>query len=74
MLKLDSGIDCGESAVDGCLGLVALGLQSNNLSFKGIFIADAASQTLSAENAELYLRHPFGRLRTGLSQLPCLGV
>ncbi len=57
MLKLDSGLHRGESPVDGCVGLVALGLQGTNLSFEGFFIGNAASQTLFAEDAELNLRH-----------------
>ena len=31
-------------------------------------------QAGAGQDAELDLRHPFGKLRTGFSQLPCLGL
>ena len=31
-------------------------------------------EATAGEDAELDLRHPFGKLRKGFSQLPCLGV
>ncbi len=74
MLKLAPGVPGREPPVDGCRSLVSLGFQCGNFAFKGFCIANATIQTLFAEDAELNLCHPFGKLRTGLSQLPCLGV
>ena len=69
-----SGVDSVKVPVDSCCGFIALGLKHFYLSSQLRLIRYPASQSLLAEHAQLYLRHPFGKLRTGFSQLPCFGV
>ena len=38
------------------------------------FAGEPLLEAGAGQYAELDLRHPFGKLRTGPSQLPCLGV
>lgn len=64
----------GEAPVYDFLSLVALMFQGRYLPSQSLFITDSTLQTLLAEDTQLYLRHPFGWLRTGFSQLPCFGV
>ena len=47
---------------------------SRDGAFQGVGVGVSAFETGSAEHAEFDLSHPFGKLRTGLSQLACLGV
>ena len=42
-------------------------------SLQAVLIAVASAQAGPGQHAELDLRHPFDKLRTGFSQLPCLG-
>ena len=37
-------------------------------------VGEPLPQAGTGQYAELDFRHPFGKLRTGFSQLPCLGV
>ena len=54
--------------------LVPLTLPSPGLVFQYFLIGNPAVQTLARQHSQFYLGHPIGRLRTGFSQLPCLGV
>ena len=74
MLELTASILGGKPPVYGCLCRVALAFEGGNLSPQLRRISDAAVQTSPAEDAQLDLSHPFGKLRTGFSQLPWVGV
>ena len=43
-------------------------------SLQGSLVGITPLETGPGQHAELNLRHPFGKLRTGFSQLACLGV
>ena len=73
-MKFSACILGGEPPVYDGVSTVALAFQRRDLSFQCCFIADPTAQTLVAEDTDLDLRHPFGRLRTGFSQLPRFGV
>ncbi len=60
----------GEPPVDDGASIVALAFERGDLPSQQRFIADPAVQTRSAEDAQLDLGHPFGKLRTGFNQLP----
>ena len=74
MLKFSASILCGETPVYDGGSLVTLMFQRRDLSLQYRLVTDSTVETLVAEDAQLYLSHPFGRLRTGFSQLPCTGV
>lgn len=64
----------GEAPVDSGSGIIALGFECGYLSSQLCFIRYSTPQAMLAEDTQFYLRHPFGKLRTGFSQLPCFGV
>ena len=70
MLEFTAGVLGGEPPVDDGASLVALAFERGDLPSQQRFTADPAVQTLSAEDAQLDFGHPFGKLRTGFSQLP----
>ena len=74
MSEFGAGISGGEPPDDNRLRLLALTCKSRYLTSQSLFIPDSTPQTLLAKDAQLYLRHPFGKLRTGFNQLPCYGV
>ena len=74
MLEFTAGVLRGEPPVYDGASIVALAFECGDLLPQQHCIAGPAVQTLSTEDAQLDLSHPFGRLRTGFSQLPCLGV
>ena len=73
-MELGSGVLDAETPVDAGLSSVSLLFQGLNLPAEGLLLRDALFEAAAGEDTEFNLRHPFGRLRTGLSQLPCLGV
>ena len=73
-MEFGAGILGGEAPVDGGLGGIALGCIGANGASQRNVVAVAHPQAGAGHDAELNLRHPFGKLRTGLSQLACLGV
>ena len=73
-MELGSGVLDAETPVDSGLSFVALLFQGLDLAAEGFLIGDALFEAAAGEDTEFDLRHPFGKLRTGLSQLPCLGV
>ena len=73
-MQLGSGVLGTEPPVDGGLRRVALGLVGGDGPSQSDLVAVAIPQAGSGQHAELDLGHPFGKLRTGLSQLACLGV
>ena len=73
-VEFGSGIGDAEAPVDAGLCFVSLQLHSANLAAERILVRDTPPETTAGEDAELDLRHPFDKLRTGFSQLPCLGV
>ena len=74
MVELDPCILGSKLPVDGGVGFIAAPLKGCHLAGECGVIGYPPIETLAAENVQLNLRHPFGKLRTGLSQLPCLGV
>ena len=56
------------------MGLILLPLQGMDLTAEGFHVGEPLPQTAAGEDAELDFRHPFDKLRTGFSQLPCTGV
>ncbi len=68
------GVLGGEAPVDDRLGLIAFQLRSMYLPAETILVRLPLSETAAGYDAELDLRHPSGRLRTGFSQLSSLGV
>ena len=73
-MQFGSGILSAEPPVDGDARCVALGLVGRDLALQGVRVGITPLETGPGQHAELNLRHPFGKLRTGLSQLACLGV
>ena len=63
-----------EAPVDGSLGSVASDLVGVDGSGQCRLGTVASPEAVSGQYAEFNLGHPFGKLRTGLSQLACLGV
>ena len=41
---------------------------------QGFLVGESLLEAGTGQDAELNLGHPFDKLRTGFSQLPCLGV
>ena len=70
MLEFTAGVLGGEPPVDDGASIVALPFERGDLLPPQRFTADPAVQTLSAEDTQLDLGHPFGKLRTGFNQLP----
>ena len=54
--------------------LVALRLAGLVIPFQSIFVGVPSLETGPGQHAELDLRHPFDKLRTGFNQLSCLGL
>ena len=73
-MELTPGVLGGKAPVDGVLGGVALPLQVLDLPAEDRLGGDTLTEAGARQHAELGLRHPFGKLRTGFSQRPCLGV
>ena len=73
-MELPPGVLGSKPPVDGGLGGIALPLQGLDFPAEGGLGGDTLPEAGAGQHAKLGLRHPFGRLRTGLSQLPCLGV
>ena len=73
-MKFGSGVPGVEPPVDGGLGDVALRDQGLDFPLESRFVGEPLLEAGAGQYAELNLRHPFGKLRTGPSQLPCLGV
>ena len=73
-MEFGSGVLDAEAPVDAGLSFVSLYFQSVDLLAEGFLIRQTLPEATAGENAELDFRHPFGKFRTGLSQLPCLGV
>ena len=69
-----SGVLGSEPPVNGSSYRVPLRHAGADGSFQAVFISVASAQAGPGQHAELDLRHPFDKLRTGFSQLPCLGV
>ena len=73
-MELPSGVLGSKPPVDGGLGSITLSLQGLDFTAEGGLVGETAPEAGTGQHAKLNLRHPFGKLRTGLSQLPCLGV
>ena len=73
-MQFGSGVLGVEPPVDGGLCRIALDLIGVDGSLQGSLVGITPLETGPGQHAELDLRHPFGKLRTGLSQLACLGV
>ena len=73
-LELDAGILGGEAPVHPYCVPVALLLPRSHLPPQSALVGNTAVQALPGHHPDFDLRHPFGKLRTGSSQLPCLGV
>ena len=73
-MEFGSGVLDAEVPVYSGLSSVSLLFQGVNLPAEGLPVGDALFEAAARKDTEFDLRHPFGRLRTGLSQLPCLGV
>jgi len=73
-MEFPPGVMGSKPPVDGSLGGIALPLQGLDLPAEGGLVSDTLTEAGARQYAKLNLRHPFGKLRTGFSQLPCLGV
>ena len=73
-MEFGAGVLGAEQPIDGGLGGVALGQVGIDGPGQSGFVGVASSEASSGQHAEFDLRHPFGKLRTGFSQLACLGV
>ena len=73
-MELPPGVLGSKPPVDGGLGGVALPFQGLDLPAEDGLGGDTLTEAGACQDAKFNLRHPFGKLRTGLSQLPCLGV
>ena len=73
-VKFDPGVLGVEPPVDGGSGGISLSDQGQDLPPEGLLVGEPLPQAAAGQHAELDFRHPFGKLRTGFSQLPCLGV
>ena len=73
-MQFGSGILSAEPPVDGDARCVAVGLVGRDLALQSVGVGVSPLETGAAQHAEFDFRHPFGKLRTGLSQLACLGV
>ena len=73
-MEFGPGVLDAEAPVDFGLSPVPLLFQDVNLRAERFLVGEALFETAAGYDAELDLRHPFGKLRTGFSQLPCLGV
>ena len=69
-----SGVLDSEPPVDSGPCRVPFRYAGADGSLQAVLIAVASAQAGPGQHAELDLRHPFDKLRTGFSQLPCLGV
>ena len=73
-MEFQPGIWGVEAPTYGGSGGISLLFEGLDFSTKSGLVGDTLPQAGSRQDTELDLRHPFGKLRTGLSQLPCLGV
>ena len=73
-MEFRTGILGVEPPVDGGSGSIAFLLQGLDFPAKGRLVGDPPPEAGASQDTKLDLRHPFGKLRTGFSQLPCLGV
>ena len=73
-MEFGSGVLYAEEPVDLSLRLVPLPFQGPDLPAEGFLIGETLPEATARKDTELDLRHPFGKLRTGFNQLPCLGV
>ena len=73
-MEFSSGVLDAETPVDAGLSLISLQFQGVDFPAEGCLVRETLPEATAGEDAELDLRHPFGKLRTGFSQLPCLGV
>ena len=73
-MEFGSGVVSAEPPVDGDARCVALGLVGGDLALQSVCVGVSPPEAGTAQRAEFNLCHPFGKLRTGLGQLACLGV
>ena len=73
-MEFGPGVLGGEAPVDAGLSLVSFLFQCLDFPAETVLVRVPLPETAAGYDAELDLRHPFGKLRTGFSQLPCLGV
>ncbi len=73
-MEFGAGILGAETPIDGSLGGVTPDLIGVDGSSQCHVVAMASPEAVSGQDAEFNLGHPFGKLRTGLSQLACWGV
>ena len=73
-VEFGSGVVGAEPPVDGDARCVALALVGGDLALQCVRVGISPLEAGAAQRAERDLCHPFGKLRTGLSQLACLGV
>ena len=73
-MEFGSGVLYAEVPVNQGLGLIPFLCQGPDLPAEGFLIGETLPEATAGEDTELDLRHPFGKLRTGFNQLPCLGV
>ena len=73
-MEIHPGILCVKPPMDGGLGGIARPLQGLDFPAEGGLVRDTLTEAGACQDAKFNLRHPCGKLRTGLSQLPCLGV
>ena len=73
-MEFGPGILDSETPVDDRLGLIAFLLPGMHPPAEAVLVRVPLTEAAAGYDAEFDLRHPFGKLRTGFSQLPCLGV
>ena len=72
-LKVGSGALGVGPPIDGGSSCFAPCDQGLNFPPESHFVGESLCEAGTGHYAELNLGHPFGKLRTGLGQLPCLG-
>ena len=73
-MQFGSGTLGVEPPVDDGLGGAPFPHQGLDFTLEGLLVGEPLPQAGAGQHAELDFRHPFDKLRTGFSQLPCLGV
>ena len=73
-MEFGCGVLDAEAPVDSDLSPIFLLFQDVNLPTQGLLVGDTLLEAAAGKDGKFDLRHPLVKLRTGLSQLPCLGM
>lgn len=73
-MEFGAGVLGSEPPTDGGLSCIAFLLQGCDFLAEGCLVGDAFLEIAANQDAKLDFCHPFSKLWTGLSQMPCFGV